>query len=336
MATTIDSAAKITASRAKGEFGLNDNDLSELDCILVRNPHYRSAACMRLYVLSDVEAASDAKKASAAAREAGREDVRAEKLLKAKASAKAAAALVASLCLPTPASTEGSTVLPVEIWFDILSKVVEFETLREEFACHIARDVINAGMVCRDMRIASVDVLSSLNDKVKSVKIDDSVVKAVSDPGRMKKAELKQVLSGIGLAVGGNKPELIVRILDSLGLKVLCKSDAPVALMLEARRQRVTPWRSEPGLSSMHHIDLKPRLKDTAFRVYKTLYEKYRGDIVMIGRILRVECLKCGNGLRNSKWCSKGMCVKCCSDPQCIFHESFKTNCITNNNLSFC
>lgn len=46
---------RITATRAKKEYLLGEADLHTLPCTLARNPHYRSAAPMRLYRLADVE-----------------------------------------------------------------------------------------------------------------------------------------------------------------------------------------------------------------------------------------------------------------------------------------
>jgi len=47
-------AKLITATRAKSEYLLNEKDLDNLACNLKRNPHYRSAAPMRLYRVVDV------------------------------------------------------------------------------------------------------------------------------------------------------------------------------------------------------------------------------------------------------------------------------------------
>ena len=47
----------VTASTAKSaEFKLNDKDLAALVCRRVPNPHYRSAAPMRLYIRSVIQA----------------------------------------------------------------------------------------------------------------------------------------------------------------------------------------------------------------------------------------------------------------------------------------
>ena len=44
----------ITAGTAKADYAMNEVDLAELDCLEVRNPHYRSGAPMRLYLLSQI------------------------------------------------------------------------------------------------------------------------------------------------------------------------------------------------------------------------------------------------------------------------------------------
>jgi len=46
--------SRITLTRAKAEYHLNDDDIADLDCIVRRNPHYRSAAPMCLYILRDI------------------------------------------------------------------------------------------------------------------------------------------------------------------------------------------------------------------------------------------------------------------------------------------
>lgn len=53
--------AHITKTRAKSAYCLNDTDLDKLKCELKRNPHYRSAAPMTLYLFSDVEKLANCK-----------------------------------------------------------------------------------------------------------------------------------------------------------------------------------------------------------------------------------------------------------------------------------
>ena len=47
---------RVTASACHGDYALNDKDLGALAVEYARNPHYRSAAPMRLYALADVRA----------------------------------------------------------------------------------------------------------------------------------------------------------------------------------------------------------------------------------------------------------------------------------------
>ena len=46
---------KVTATRAKAEYRITETDLSSLRCLETQNPHYRSAAPMRLYLSSAVQ-----------------------------------------------------------------------------------------------------------------------------------------------------------------------------------------------------------------------------------------------------------------------------------------
>ena len=55
-------AKHITKSRAKSEYGLRESDLEDMDVEYARNPHYRSAAPMQLYLLSEVKQKSAEKK----------------------------------------------------------------------------------------------------------------------------------------------------------------------------------------------------------------------------------------------------------------------------------
>ncbi len=118
--------ARITASRAKGEYGLTDDDLDALGCECVRNPHYRSAPPMRLYDLADVESAAEAKRAARpallAAAAAAREQEAARRRGLALAAREAAKARVAAFVRPRPAEA-GSTPLPVHLWTSVLESL---------------------------------------------------------------------------------------------------------------------------------------------------------------------------------------------------------------------
>ena len=53
---------RMTVTRAKSCYKLTEDDLKGLDCLYLSNPHYRSAAPMRLYRISDLDIISDKKK----------------------------------------------------------------------------------------------------------------------------------------------------------------------------------------------------------------------------------------------------------------------------------
>ena len=56
---------RMTVTRAKTEYKLNEDDLKDLDCKEARNPHYRSMPPMRLYKVSDIEMISKKKQEDA-------------------------------------------------------------------------------------------------------------------------------------------------------------------------------------------------------------------------------------------------------------------------------
>lgn len=333
---------RVTASRAKGEFGLDERDLIGLDCKLAHNPHYHSAANMRLYVLSDVRAASEAKKARAAAWEAGREErleaSRAKAKADARACARACAARVATLSPPTEPSVEGSTVLPVHVWTEVLSALMIHDVNPVRDACLAARDVCSAAMVCRDMRLAAVEVLRGAETDDADPARDARLARAVSYPADTKKPELKQACADLGLAVGGNKPELVVRILAALGLDAL-RRDAPVALLAEARRQRATIWREERSLA---FVRVLPRsfthsfgYDGSAWKARRALQAHVQDTYgygccsAILGKLSRSECInrECENtSLYAYSCCALLLCKECCyraaaSEAPCITHR---------------
>lgn len=53
---------RITVTHAKSAYKLNEEDLKGLDCLYVRNPHYRSGPQMRLYRVCDLIEVSNRKR----------------------------------------------------------------------------------------------------------------------------------------------------------------------------------------------------------------------------------------------------------------------------------
>lgn len=321
---------KVTASRAKGQFGLDEGDLAQLDCQLVPNPHYRSAPPMRLYALADVQEASRAKQAHNKAWEAGREGRLREARANAKAAAKARASAAAerfSTLRPADPPADGSTALPVHVWAEVLSTL-----MRDAWdPCVAAKTVCVAAAVCRDLRLASVEVLRHAmadDDPEGNARLS----RAVSDPSGMKKEELKRACADLGIPVGGNKPELAVRVLGALGLDRLRGKDAPVALLVEAGRQRATCWREDRGLAFLRPLSTSSgrrvrslgleRSDSSAWEVRRALHAEFGAE--RIGRLSAFECIcdDCpgrgsdstfGPSATSGGFCSHLMCEGCCA-----------------------
>jgi hypothetical protein len=326
------STVRITASRAKGQYGLNDRDLARLGCEYARNPHYRSAPCMRLYLLAEVEAASDAKREREAAWDAGREDRARAAKDAAREIARAARDRVSSMPAASAPSEIGSTPLPAHVWADAMRVL-----MREAWdPCIGARHVCSAAMACRDMRLASIEVLLTCTTGIleRDVALERALSRAVSDPTALKKDELKQLCADMRLAVGGNKPELIVRVMREFGL-VRPRIDTPTALMLDARRQRLTSYgrslvAGDRALAFACRVDgLSIRRDDAELAVRRKLYERFGGDDETLRRISRSACVGKACDQPSSASCAAFMCQACCvgradddvERRKCLFHS---------------
>ena len=312
--------ARITASTAKNVYHLNDADLGQLRCELVRNPHYRSAAPMRLYELDEVTAASDAKKAAKAADAACREEeMKAKRRELVKAAAAAAASRVAAFVEQCPPEF-GATALPVHLWCTILASFKD-ECGEVYDVCLAARHVCNAAATCRDLRIAAREALCSMLPPP-----DAKLSKAVSEPEKLTKPDLKEVCAGLDLTVSGNKPELIVRIIDALGLDRPSPC-APVSILAEARRQKRGSWRKATSwLLGGDNDVLSAILPATlsAWQARRRLVDKYGERPDTLERISRRACFGCGVRCANKytyAWCSSLMCPSCCPKLQCPQHR---------------
>lgn len=240
------STVRITASRAKGEYGLNESDLDQLDCDLVRNPHYRSAAPMRLYLMTDVQAAAETKRQIAAMRPTP-EQVAQERQIRAKAAAAEAAARVLALgseCQNHDGRLAGCTPLSIDAWVAILSALArDRDCIRD--TCVVAADMCKAALVCRDLRLASIDALRWLQrtDVTPVAPLTPcpsaDLEIAAQDPQSMTIPRLKAVCSELQLHVTGTKAVLIMRILDALGIPRPSRT-IPVRLLMLAHTQRNT------------------------------------------------------------------------------------------------
>ena len=238
-----DAPKRICASTCKTTHRLNDADLSMLECVRVRNPHYRSAAPMRLYFEAQVIEAARLKAiyvaGLAAFREAHKADITAwvrevgarRKLASAAAAkdrrdtAKESSVAVLSAYNPhTEVSiAEGRTCgLPDEVLRLIMIKVarsVEVDGIRGPGA--VCKDLCNAAMASKELRRAAAAGFEELGRTVAtSNQLRDQAIwnKLVRSPMLMTGAQLRALAGDAGIGVSGPKAVLACSVLTWMGL----------------------------------------------------------------------------------------------------------------------
>ncbi|KAG1670760.1 hypothetical protein FOA52_013987 [Chlamydomonas sp. UWO 241] len=256
---------RITVSRAKSEFKLSDADLALLTPPrLAPNPHYRSAAPMKLYDLKEVNTAAEAKAAAKeAADRAKSELMRLKKAAERERAAQVTAAANEAVGVFASTSAKqqsarmvgGGMPLPTEVLSDVLCIFAQqggLDEVRDELVA--ARDVATAARACRDMHLAAQPALVALGGMLAArleackdtcAPFDDEmavvadVQALVTAPAALSVPRLKAVCRALSLHVGGTKPVLILRALEELRVPAPSADRAPPAvLLLEAWRQR--------------------------------------------------------------------------------------------------
>lgn len=230
---------RICASTAKSEYSLSEKDLEMLPCLRVSNPHYRSAAPMRLYEESAVIAASIEKAEQLKYLSEHKEEIAEAKRIQAKAradSVKQEAILqISAFRQPKPVSG-GSTKLPVEIWNIIVQKFMEdleIDGIRTVMV--VAREICAAAMTCKDLWTAGQLTLEALAEPLQKF-LPSELKAAVQHPTSLKLPQLKFVAKSLGCSMTGTKAVVIMRILNHCG--VTSNSNIPPALLLTAATEK--------------------------------------------------------------------------------------------------
>ena len=163
---------RICASTARSQLGATEKILSTLACQLKTNPHYRSAAPMRLYDTEEVQEAVQKVEADKQYREEHRETLEAEKLAKQKEAAKQKTDAAAQACAQFSKKSSGSpdfpqgshqtTKLPLDVWGNILEKLCPASLSALEGPSTIARHIVNAQLICHESCAASGAAWSAL------------------------------------------------------------------------------------------------------------------------------------------------------------------------------
>lgn len=220
---------RVCASVAKAEYGLSEKDLDALSCDLSRNPHYRCAASMRLYLVSDVQAASDAKKIRRQYELEHADEIALSKAECARALRKKLVKDARDAVAGFPATVtclqqqHGDFPLPPDVLAVVLCKVadsVEPEGLRGPGV--VAQDICNAALVCRDMRHAAIAAMQHLGTLLEPMPRDLPVEdwnELVRRPMSFTLPTLRTAARALDCPTSGAKSELVVRLLAQFGLQ---------------------------------------------------------------------------------------------------------------------
>ena len=172
---------RMCATRARSQLGATDKLLRDLACERVRNPHYRSAAPMRMYDTQEVQDAVQKAEADKVYREHRKDSIEAERLARQKDKAKQKANLAAQACsqffkkaTPSQDSIDGThgshipTKLPSDVWSVVLEKLCPSELSAIEGPSVIARNILNAQLICHDCHAASTSAWCALSDLIQA------------------------------------------------------------------------------------------------------------------------------------------------------------------------
>jgi hypothetical protein len=358
MARDPDAPTLICLTTCRARYGLTTDDLDVLDCITCRNPHYRNAAPMRLYVEDDVaDLARDKARHEAERRqyridhaeEIAAEHARHEKERKDRIAAEAKARRDASKAFVdrfyafddpyTPRASPGNR-WPVDVLGRVMVMVarsLEPEGIRGPGI--VAADLLNAALAFADMREAAADGFAELGRLCPGIGFGFDY----RDPMAAKARDLQDAACVLGLKATGSKPELAHRILDELGLQVppwACVPLSVVRAVTEERRSAFLPAEirrarfHDPGANNVvceaggmanvrglrtGRLRLATRWPD--MRSFHA--EPRRVEPAVAPRPVRVTFAGCECGNAAAGACSKGMCATCCvrSPGRCDRHN---------------
>ena len=159
--------------------------------------------------------------------------------------------------------------------------------------------------------------------------------RAVADPAKLTKPDLKDVCVDIGLKVGGNKPELVVRILESLELEMACAT-APLSLLVEARRQKTARWRGDNSCLVRFAFAFDRSASSVAptsvWRFRRFMHDRYYGDEDRLQRLSVGACIECGDRQTPvDPRCAAFSCASCCPKNGCTVHRAPIVQAVGNN-----
>lgn len=241
-------AKRMCASRARDEYDLTEAELATLEVEYARNPHYRSAAPMRLYLISDLEAAAQAKRAAETAREEYERE-HADEIAQARQAALVAAeeqqeALEEARRMHQAAvraarkqraeaaigkwhkldrgfeEADSGTGLSPDIWIQILMLLVDdLETEGVRGVSVVARDLCNARMLCKELTFPTQHVFKHLSNLCPAIRGPEKLWEVFGrDPFSLKVPQLKELAKTMQIRVSDPKAVLIVNLQQRVGI----------------------------------------------------------------------------------------------------------------------
>ena len=215
----------ICVTTVRKRYGLRDHEIDRLPCKYCRNPHYRSAAPMRLYIeeqvielarVVEVERKEEAKRKQEELekRREARENERRDQALEAMTRVKSFKPMDILLMKP------GKLGLPREVVNRIFDFVIEPFLPRNTFQ---AFDLLGSVKAVHRLALTSTDFLVGLSyaHEMISKQLDDIPAhfdwdKLLTDPVSFQVIELKTALKKLNLKISGNKPGMSILYLFSL------------------------------------------------------------------------------------------------------------------------
>ena len=241
----------ICASTAKQTYRLSERDLEEIYCRYVRNPHYSSAAPMRLYDEDDVREIAEEKAERLQYERDHADEIRSEKTEERKKLAREldteCKSRISSWNVSDRVHERYDTSLPVDVWSAVMMKLcddIEIDGVRGVSV--VARDICNACLSCSDMKAASPLAFARLAFHCPNLpeigEKPGTWDEFLSKPASMKVDVLKAMTRELGLMTGGTKAVLICRLLAHFGVSQ--PSEVPVKILNEILSERCSYHRN--------------------------------------------------------------------------------------------
>lgn len=346
----------ICVTQAKKDYSLNENDLRNLECIYKRNPYYRSAPNMRLYLIKDIDRVYEDKKKHEQYLIDNYDKIQEQKFQEQKEFKENAKKKIENFVKTTQEFKQVGNMLPSDIWDIIINKIAKDEGTEDILSSpiQITRTLANIERTCKELRGITRYAWFAL--KPKNINVPDNLNNVLMNPTSFKITDLKEILKILDEPVSGTKAVLIMRILDFCNLKnPICASLSTVLAVLEEKRSKLELnilYRN----TYLAHMYCRLRNSKNIFEYKQNFieifgtYNKYcifqdnylkeekirrqaqlekqilnmKQSLVFPTEQLESSCIKCISNLR-SPVCTNKCCAKCCGDYdnhiQCLRHN---------------